>query len=275
MRLAKAPPARVERIGGELDEATYWTLLMFRLCGEFAGIEDCKRLGLWCDGLVPDAYDLAETPACIRGVAWIGYDLGRGSQEEWRFTLVLDGAPKSPQAIEWSTQLPPDDVTRWMVLDFDQRVVEIEPAAAVSDASVLEKPLADLEASLRLAEEVRFARLVANAIASGGGPLQAFLQSDELWGGTGSIAERAGSGRGRGEDRRSIEAALLELGETQLGLGAVNERTEDVGRGVSFLAAAGRLTPFAQGPFLARLRCSCGLMPRTRLKAVLRAKGVL
>lgn len=115
-----------------MNESDYWSQLEFRLTREFEGIEQCRRLGLWCDGFIPHSYDLAATRPCIHGVAWIcpGQD-----QQKWRFTLVLDGSPDSRENIEWSKQLPPENVTRWMVLDFDRRFIEVEPGVAVPDAS--------------------------------------------------------------------------------------------------------------------------------------------
>jgi hypothetical protein len=54
----------------------------------------------------------------------------------------------------------------------------------------------------------------------------AFLVSNELWGGAGSIADQAGLQGGRGDSRRAIEAALIELGEEQIRQGIVNVRTQ-------------------------------------------------
>src|SRR5438309_9934963 len=54
--------------------------------------------------------------------------------------------------------------------------------------------------------------------------LDAFLVSNELWGGAGSIADEAGMSRGR-ESRRPIENALIRLGLAQVDAGRVNPRT--------------------------------------------------
>jgi hypothetical protein len=54
--------------------------------------------------------------------------------------------------------------------------------------------------------------------------LDAFLTSNELWGGAGSIADQAG-GAGRTPLRREIEALLIELGNEQVRIGKVNPRT--------------------------------------------------
>ena len=79
-----------------------------------------------------------------------------------------------------------------MVLDFDQRSVEIEPGAAIPDTSILEQPLRDLEAALRLHGEESSAELVAEVLTAPEDKREAFLVSNELWGGAGSIADQAG-----------------------------------------------------------------------------------
>jgi hypothetical protein len=54
----------------------------------------------------------------------------------------------------------------------------------------------------------------------------AFLVSNELWGGAGSIADQAGLGSGRGSNRLDIENALISLGRRQLSIGKANLRTD-------------------------------------------------
>jgi hypothetical protein len=58
------------------------------------------------------------------------------------------------------------------------------------------------------------------ALRSSDADLEAFLVSNVLWGGAGSIADQAGSER---LDRRPIEAVLIKLGEEQIGAGRVRE----------------------------------------------------
>ena len=54
--------------------------------------------------------------------------------------------------------------------------------------------------------------------------LGAYLVSNELWGGSGSVADQAGI-TGSESTRRSIEKRLVELGEMQIAAGMVNPRT--------------------------------------------------
>lgn len=86
----------------------------------------------------------------------------------------------------------------------------------------------ELEALERVLEqhgEPRLAQLVREAIDGSDQDLWNFLLSNELWGGSGSIADQAGCSQGR-HVRRSIEAALVRLGREQIRLGVVNVRTE-------------------------------------------------
>jgi len=55
--------------------------------------------------------------------------------------------------------------------------------------------------------------------------LRAFLVSNDLWGGSGSIADQAGLEHDRTAGRRAIEDALIRLGTVQLREGLTNTRT--------------------------------------------------
>jgi len=55
--------------------------------------------------------------------------------------------------------------------------------------------------------------------------LEAFLKSNSLWGGAGSVADQAGIDGGR-EKRREIEAMLVHLGNFQIQEGILNQRTQ-------------------------------------------------
>ena len=84
--------------------------------------------------------------------------------------------------------------------------------------------LEELARALSEQGEDDLARTVRSVISSDDANLDAFLVSNELWGGAGSIADQAGMTRGR-ESRRSIEGALIRLGLAQIRAGRVNPRT--------------------------------------------------
>jgi hypothetical protein len=70
-----------------------------------------------------------------------------------------------------------------------------------------------------------YVAVVMGALSSPDESLLAFLTSDALWGGSGSIADQAGLALGRRDGRRRIEQALIELGAEQIRVGHVNIRT--------------------------------------------------
>jgi putative hydrolase of the HAD superfamily len=66
--------------------------------------------------------------------------------------------------------------------------------------------------------------LVEDAVSGSDADLNAFLTSNELWGGSGSVAD-CGGGAERTELRRSIEHLLIQLGNRQLRSANANPRT--------------------------------------------------
>lgn len=85
--------------------------------------------------------------------------------------------------------------------------------------------LADLSSVLKECDEKSMATDVAAAVDGTEAALNAFLTSNELWGGPGSVADQAGMRPDRTDDRRKIEAALVRLGAEQIRAGVVNVRT--------------------------------------------------
>lgn len=85
--------------------------------------------------------------------------------------------------------------------------------------------LGDLSFALRECGENHFADMVV--ATSDGSPSETieFLRSNELWGGSGSIADQAGISA-EGRSRRAVEAAMIKLGEQQLVEGITNVRTK-------------------------------------------------
>lgn len=69
-----------------------------------------------------------------------------------------------------------------------------------------------------------YTEAIDSALSGGDAAVVAFLTSNTLWGGAGSIADEAGGGSR--EERRRFEAVLATLGREQMRLGYVNPRTE-------------------------------------------------
>jgi hypothetical protein len=74
--------------------------------------------------------------------------------------------------------------------------------------------------------EVSFADRIDAACLGDKEAVIAFLESSELWGGAGSIADQAGLGNGeRNDNRREVEKLLVNLGDEQIRINMVNRRT--------------------------------------------------
>ena len=80
--------------------------------------------------------------------------------------------------------------------------------------------------------------MVEDALTRPDAKLDAFLTSNELWGGSGSIADQSG-GADRSEGRREIERVLIQLGNEQIRSGKVNVRTESWVRAFTLWKEAG------------------------------------
>lgn len=90
--------------------------------------------------------------------------------------------------------------------------------------AAVRKELESLERVLANHGESGPSQMIRAALDGPEQDLRAFLMSNELWGGAGSIADQAGVGQGR-DVRRPIEEALFKLGLAQMQRGVVNVRT--------------------------------------------------
>jgi hypothetical protein len=115
-----------------VDEASFWPALEYRVSREMAGVEECRRRGMWCDGFVAQTLDLDHRPNRVLGRAWVG--LGR-DQASWTFELLLTGSVASRAEIRWSELLPAEDATQWLRVDHEGRHLVIAPGDAEDDAA--------------------------------------------------------------------------------------------------------------------------------------------
>jgi len=83
--------------------------------------------------------------------------------------------------------------------------------------------LGKLANALETAGEAKLARQISELVLSDDSAISAFLVSNELWGGSGSVADQAGIGTR--QVKRTVEAVLIELGELQMKVGLTNVRT--------------------------------------------------
>ena len=106
-----------------MDEDRFWMNLNVRLNLEFTEMTDKHLRYFWCDGFIPGLYLVDDPKPRIMGKVWLG---NRPRQAEWRFTLFMPHSAPSPGAVEWASLLPPDDVTHWLMIDQDAKLIEID-----------------------------------------------------------------------------------------------------------------------------------------------------
>jgi hypothetical protein len=119
--------------GATIDAQEFWSRLEYRVGDEIAGLSGDEFRGVWCDGFIPDTFDITGGQPMVRGRVWLARSGYRGTQEEWRFTLLLPESVRGEEDVDWAAILPPDDVTGWLSLDTSRRVMKVNPAAAYPD----------------------------------------------------------------------------------------------------------------------------------------------
>lgn len=111
-----------------MNEQEFWRRLEFRVCAELAGLADPRLRYHWCDGLVPEAYNLTSAEPHIDGVAYMGRRR-QASQRRWQFTLLVGQHVASADQIDWSGLLPDDHLTGWLIPDVEGKALRIDPGA--------------------------------------------------------------------------------------------------------------------------------------------------
>ena len=111
-----------------MNETDFWSRLEYRVTREMDGLEDCRRRGLWCDGFLPQHSLLGDIKRSIKGSVWIGF--GSKEQKSWAFELFTPRSFRRIDELDWQELLPPDDVTAWLGVFFEQERLELWPARA-------------------------------------------------------------------------------------------------------------------------------------------------
>ena len=112
-----------------MTEHEFWQRLELRICTKFEGFVDSHLRHYWCDGLVPEDYQLTASEPHIDGLVYCGQSGG----ERWRFTLQFSQQVTSPDEIDWSALLPSDRLTGWLTPDPESRTLRIAPQAGYDD----------------------------------------------------------------------------------------------------------------------------------------------
>ena len=87
---------------------------------------------VWCDGFLADPQiEISRRHRRITSKIWIGF--GDSRQELWDFHLLLGAMVKDRQPIDWAALLPPDEVTGWLSMDFEKKLITLRTYAAYPD----------------------------------------------------------------------------------------------------------------------------------------------
>jgi hypothetical protein len=113
-----------------MDEDAFWKAMEVRVCHEFAEMPERRHRFWWCDGFIPKQYLVEDATPRIIGITWI---CNGADQEEWEFTLFLNGRVSTREAVDWQANLPPENVTCWIAFDEKRKLIQFEPTAAVPD----------------------------------------------------------------------------------------------------------------------------------------------
>jgi hypothetical protein len=108
---------------GDQVERQFWTSLEFHVSREMQKQPICRRLGLWCDGFIPEHYLLNLVPRRVTGVVWIG--TGPQRQEKWKFSLMLPFSASGRADITWSDLLPASEANGWLVIALEKKEIEV------------------------------------------------------------------------------------------------------------------------------------------------------
>lgn len=110
----------------------YFDALESRVCGELAGMRDITLHIVWCDGFLAEPQiEISRRHRRVTGKVWIGF--GGSHQELWDFHLLLGPMVKDPQQIDWAALLPADEVTGWLSMYFESKLMTLRPYAAYPD----------------------------------------------------------------------------------------------------------------------------------------------
>lgn len=143
-----------------MTESEFWSQLELLTCGELARVEAARALGLWCDGFVPETYNMGENPPRISGRAWIA--AGQKGQKQWPFVLQLRRRYEGRTLVPWASLLPSREEHGWLEVDLEARRLRIRPPASPMRMGQGLRPSGsqtkagsedDLDDCLRLAQE--------------------------------------------------------------------------------------------------------------------------
>jgi hypothetical protein len=114
-----------------VDAKDFWVRLEYRVCREIYGLRGDEFGGLWCDGFIPEQFEMVDGRPAMTGLVWMGR--GGKHQEAWRFTVLLPEHVIAEADIDWQAIFPVDDLTGWLCLDQKRKVMKVDSSVAYPD----------------------------------------------------------------------------------------------------------------------------------------------
>lgn len=114
-----------------MTERDYFGELEMRVSRELAGMRQRELQWWWCDGFMADVFEVVGQRCRVAGKVWMAF--GQERQELWDFVVYL-GSVRPREEIDWATMLPGENVTGWLSLDFDTKLMKVNPVAARAGA---------------------------------------------------------------------------------------------------------------------------------------------
>ncbi len=112
-----------------MTEKEYFLRLEWRIGREMAGMRDPSLRHYWCDGLVPDQFAVSGDKCRITGLAYFG----ESGQELWSFVVLLGSETTVREKVDWKSLLPGENMTGWLALDFEKKLIKVNPFRARAD----------------------------------------------------------------------------------------------------------------------------------------------
>jgi hypothetical protein len=117
-------------LSSPLEESEFWARLQFTVHQELMRFVMRWRRAMWCDGLVPQRFDLDGPQPSITGLAYCGH----GRPDDWEFVFLLPPeTARTRAAIDWASLMPAAGTTGWLSPHPDEKRLVIDPSGAVPD----------------------------------------------------------------------------------------------------------------------------------------------
>ncbi|MEQ1672965.1 MAG: hypothetical protein ABL893_19105 [Hyphomicrobium sp.] len=105
-----------------MTEDEFWRKLEWRICLELSETNDKIFRWIWCDGIRGNLVRPPSGQPYLAGSIWIGSD----GQTEMQFTMQLPREISIDGPTPWSALLPAENLTGWLFVDLQKKIVAID-----------------------------------------------------------------------------------------------------------------------------------------------------